>query len=88
MYGDSEILHERMVCNTTRKSEKNEIIREVSRTISCRISESPQHLFPILDIKQRIIYIHTYMQSQNEDRYPNMFFFIVDREPENKNFER
>ena len=38
--GDSEILHQ-IVRDTTRKSEKHELIRVVSRTISCSISESP-----------------------------------------------
>ena len=36
-------VHE-LVCDTTRKSEKREIIREVSCTYPCSISESPLHV--------------------------------------------
>ena len=39
--GDSE-----KVRATTRKSKEHEIIRLVSRTISCSISESPKHFSP------------------------------------------
>ena len=38
--GDSEILHE-IVRDTSRKSEKHELILEVSQTVSCSILESP-----------------------------------------------
>ena len=40
--GDSEILHEK-VCDTKRKSGKHELIRVISRTISCSILESQLH---------------------------------------------
>ena len=40
--GDSEILHE-IVRDITRKSEKHEPNRVISRTISCSISESPRY---------------------------------------------
>ena len=47
--GDSEILHE-IVRDTTRKSEKHELIRVVSQAFSCSISESTLHfLFNSVD---------------------------------------
>ena len=50
--GDSEILHEKVRDTTcTRKSEKHEIIRVVSRTISCSISESRLHFIFVLSIQ-------------------------------------
>ena len=47
--GDFEILHV-IVHDATRKSEKYEIIREVSRTISCSTSESPLHHISFLTV--------------------------------------
>ena len=40
--GDSEILHE-IVLDNTRKSERHDLIRVVTRTISCIISKFPLH---------------------------------------------
>ena len=39
--------------DTTRKSEKHELIRVVSRTISCCISESPLHFIFFLTVYAR-----------------------------------
>ena len=47
---DSEILLE-IVRDTSQKSEKkNELIRAVSQTISCSISESPLHFISFLTV--------------------------------------
>ena len=46
---DFEILHE-IVRDITRKSEKHELIRVESRTISCCISESPLHFISFLTV--------------------------------------
>ena len=46
---DFEILHE-IVSDTTRKSEKHEIICELSQTISYSISESPLHFISFLRV--------------------------------------
>ena len=46
---DFEILHE-IVRDITRKSEKHELIRVESRTISCSISESPLHFISFLTV--------------------------------------
>ena len=48
--GDSEILHELVVRDTTRKSEKHELIRVVSRTISYGISKSLLHFISFLTV--------------------------------------
>ena len=45
--GNSEILHE-IVHDTTRKSEKHELICVVSRTCLCSISESPLNFISFL----------------------------------------
>ena len=47
--GDSEIIIE-IVRNPTRKSEKQEIVRVVSLTISCNISESQLHFISLLTL--------------------------------------
>ena len=52
---DSEILHE-IVRDTTRKSEKYELVRIVSRTISCRISKSTLHFISFLTVYAATIY--------------------------------
>ena len=46
---DFEILHE-VVCDTTRKSERHELIRVVSRSISCSISKSSLHFIYFLTV--------------------------------------
>ena len=49
--GDSEIREQQeKVRGTTRKSEKHELIRVVSRTISCCISESPLQFISFLTV--------------------------------------
>ena len=52
--GDSEILNE-IARNTKCKSEKQELIRVVSRTISCSISESPLHVISFLKVVEVVV---------------------------------
>ena len=67
---DSEILHE-IVRDTTRKLKKNELIRGVSRTISCSISEPRFTSFPFLQ--------GTLFACKNLKNLLRVAFFIFDR---------